>query len=254
MLETAFSSPKASATRTRRRTCVKPWLHGSSGLLVDPLGFDAGDSNLYRYVSNKPTIAIDPRGLEWVNSGVGIALTYGGGFPFTEFGVRHFHSFLVIDGKGYGRIEVNTNAIGTAKIRNGDEFTVYPNDKKRSEIYNKYMDRNTGPGIFGRITRARELEEAGFMATKDSPYYSVVYDFYIDDSLYDPKEFKKAIREYIKAEVKDPGNYIVVIRDCDTFVDDGISYALSKSDIGSWWDHLWTSWRWNGLGDFILKK
>src|SRR5262249_31312453 len=29
----------------------------------DPLGFDAGDSNLYRYVNNQPTLATDPSGL-----------------------------------------------------------------------------------------------------------------------------------------------------------------------------------------------
>src|ERR1019366_3426819 len=32
----------------------------------DPLGFDAGDSNLYRYVNNGPTDAADPSGLELV--------------------------------------------------------------------------------------------------------------------------------------------------------------------------------------------
>jgi RHS repeat-associated protein len=30
----------------------------------DPLGFDAGDSNLYRYVTNRPTGATDPSGLQ----------------------------------------------------------------------------------------------------------------------------------------------------------------------------------------------
>ncbi len=30
----------------------------------DPLGFDAGDSNLYRYAANAPTIATDPSGLD----------------------------------------------------------------------------------------------------------------------------------------------------------------------------------------------
>jgi len=30
----------------------------------DPMGFDAGDSNLYRYVNNKPTQATDPSGLD----------------------------------------------------------------------------------------------------------------------------------------------------------------------------------------------
>jgi hypothetical protein len=39
-------------------------LGGPSALLVDPLGFEAGDSNLYRYVNNGPTGAIDPSGDE----------------------------------------------------------------------------------------------------------------------------------------------------------------------------------------------
>lgn len=30
----------------------------------DPIGFDAGDSNLYRYVDNSPTNAVDPSGLK----------------------------------------------------------------------------------------------------------------------------------------------------------------------------------------------
>src|SRR5205807_6504709 len=32
-------------------------------LSQDPLGFDAGDSNLYRYVKNRPMVASDPAGL-----------------------------------------------------------------------------------------------------------------------------------------------------------------------------------------------
>ncbi len=30
----------------------------------DPVGFDAGDANLYRYAGNDPTDAIDPEGLQ----------------------------------------------------------------------------------------------------------------------------------------------------------------------------------------------
>jgi RHS repeat-associated protein len=41
------------------------WYDSFSGRWIsqDPLGFDAGDSNLYRYVNNGPTGAIDPSGL-----------------------------------------------------------------------------------------------------------------------------------------------------------------------------------------------
>jgi hypothetical protein len=40
-------------------------------LTQDPIGFDAGDVTLYRYVGNDPTNAIDPSGLKRVPSGNG---------------------------------------------------------------------------------------------------------------------------------------------------------------------------------------
>jgi RHS repeat-associated protein len=43
------------------------WYDASTGrwLSEDPLGFDAGDANLYRYVGNGPVNGVDPRGLWW---------------------------------------------------------------------------------------------------------------------------------------------------------------------------------------------
>jgi hypothetical protein len=38
--------------------------YDAAAYFVDPLGFDAGDSNLYRYVNNAPTNATDPSGLQ----------------------------------------------------------------------------------------------------------------------------------------------------------------------------------------------
>ena len=46
------------------RGCAEAWFKGAAALLDDPLGFDAGDSNLYRYVHNAPTNATDPSGLD----------------------------------------------------------------------------------------------------------------------------------------------------------------------------------------------
>ena len=42
------------------------WYDPSTGRWIsqDPMGFDAGDSNLYRYVANEPTLTIDASGLQ----------------------------------------------------------------------------------------------------------------------------------------------------------------------------------------------
>jgi hypothetical protein len=55
-----------AVNREMHRACGVFQYDAVSALLVDPLGFDAGDSNLYRYVNNAPTNATDPSGLqEW---------------------------------------------------------------------------------------------------------------------------------------------------------------------------------------------
>ncbi len=50
-------------------------------LSVDPIGFAAGDPNLYRYVGNGPADSVDPSGLQQIGVGIGIgdALT-----PYAE--------------------------------------------------------------------------------------------------------------------------------------------------------------------------
>src|SRR5438477_535456 len=38
--------------------------HTNRWMSPDPMGFAAGDSNLYRYVNNRPTVAVDPSGMQ----------------------------------------------------------------------------------------------------------------------------------------------------------------------------------------------
>jgi RHS repeat-associated protein len=49
------------------------WYHSQSGQWIseDPLGFEAGDANLRRYVSNRVTSGTDPTGLFTVGAGIG---------------------------------------------------------------------------------------------------------------------------------------------------------------------------------------
>jgi RHS repeat-associated protein len=47
------------------------WYDPSSGRFIsqDPIGFSAGDVNLYRYVGNAPGDGVDPEGEKWVDTG-----------------------------------------------------------------------------------------------------------------------------------------------------------------------------------------
>jgi hypothetical protein len=47
-------------------------------ILRDPMGFAAGDANLYRYVGNAPTNVTDPTGLDaWTRIGGGLQFVFG---------------------------------------------------------------------------------------------------------------------------------------------------------------------------------
>jgi RHS repeat-associated protein len=66
------------------------WYDSFSGRWIsqDPLGFDARDSNLYRYVNNGPTIATDPTGLDFIavgNRAVSGSLDKGGHYSLAYF-------------------------------------------------------------------------------------------------------------------------------------------------------------------------
>ncbi len=63
----------AQAYKTRRLSNLRPWRDNLNRwydpnvgrwISKDPIGFEAGDANLYRYVGNGPTNATDPSGLE----------------------------------------------------------------------------------------------------------------------------------------------------------------------------------------------
>jgi uncharacterized protein RhaS with RHS repeats len=51
-------------------------------LSEDPVGFAVGDTNLYRYVGNAPTMYIDPTGLDWLDSAANWAAGWGDTLSF----------------------------------------------------------------------------------------------------------------------------------------------------------------------------
>ncbi len=62
MAPTAEVKEQEVAASEMDLTCAA--LRFAATLIQSPLGFNAGDANLYRYVSNNPTNATDPSGLE----------------------------------------------------------------------------------------------------------------------------------------------------------------------------------------------
>jgi RHS repeat-associated protein len=75
---------------------------------VDPMGFGAGDTNLYRYVGNSSTNATDPSGM-WLNFAVGAAI--GGGL---DLGVQLWQNGGDLSNINWGSVGVSTltGAIG----------------------------------------------------------------------------------------------------------------------------------------------
>jgi len=51
-------------------------------LSEDPIGFNSGDFNFYRYVKNKPINFVDPRGLFLSRFAIGFIIAGGGALEF----------------------------------------------------------------------------------------------------------------------------------------------------------------------------
>ena len=195
---------RPSDTLTGLQNNGERWYNPGIGrwMSQDPIGFAGGDSNLTRYVGNSPTNFTDPTGL--ADTGIGIGRGYEKGSPI--FSVWPFHNFIVIDGVGYGRVARNEgDYFGPGKIC-GVELSNYPQ-----------VDPSTLP---------------------NGKFYSVVTP-YDPGPGYDPDKFKQALLDYVKQNQASPGDFNILFRNCDDFVNNALVYARGKSAIpppggGSW--------------------
>jgi RHS repeat-associated protein len=86
---------------------------------VDPMGFGAGDTNLYRYVGNNSTNATDPSG-EWINFAIGAVI--GGGL---DLGMQLWENRGTDKGIDLTRLAISTisgaigSGIGGALLKQG---------------------------------------------------------------------------------------------------------------------------------------
>ncbi len=75
----------------KRRSCTRLGI-----ISKDPIGFAAGDANLYRYVGNQPTSRVDPSGLSWIDK---IAKGIDGGWLILKSGKTLRLSYSQFAGK-----------------------------------------------------------------------------------------------------------------------------------------------------------
>jgi RHS repeat-associated protein len=147
----------------------------------DPLGFDAGDSNLYRYVSNQPAVETDPSGLDTIVEDIdgGVRWVQGdykdGKLP-PSFRIGKF-----IDSKhvriGDSVVDVNTlnQMASDFKVNAQDSYSKFWNqlsDFQRNMVVEFYLAFAANNRGFSRDFDAAKLR--GFVAKRLDPNHKNV--------------------------------------------------------------------------------
>jgi RHS repeat-associated protein len=101
------------------------WYDPASGRWIsqDPIGFRAGDANLYRYVGNRPTTYTDPSGLRgWEIGGLTPGQwTYATGVLFYEWGANGCRAVHGIASGSAGR-SMGERAVAMSQNQSGQQF------------------------------------------------------------------------------------------------------------------------------------
>lgn len=180
---------------TELQNNINRWYNPKLGkwLSEDPIGFEGGDTNIYRYVGSNVITQTDPDGLKAVKTGVQYCKAYlKGDLPF---GVISTHWFIKIDGIGYGKYEKDLNAFGVGEIRDQDHVTYPTVDPATLEV---------------------------------GEPYSVCEDFMIDSDCYDLKSFRQEVFNLVRFPA---GDYAIMWDDCQTWAGNIIENALKNSRI-----------------------
>jgi RHS repeat-associated protein len=110
---------------TRLQNNLNRWYDSSTGRWIsqDPIGFAAGDTNLYRYVGNGPTMATDPNGLRgWEIGGLTPGQwTYATGVLFYEWGANGYRAGQGLVTGEAGR-HMGNRAVAMSQNQSGNKF------------------------------------------------------------------------------------------------------------------------------------
>ena len=156
------------------------WYDPQTGrwLSQDPIGFAAGDENLYRYVGNGPTNATDPSGLQgvghhWVPMNVALKLLEHNIITLDEY--KYFLGMSSGDCNHRGSHPTYDAAVEN-EVRKWKSLP-----KKKSLTIDQFLDRiREGQGVDGK--RVSEIDS--FLETKIRPYFPKGSD---GKYIYDPK-------------------------------------------------------------------
>jgi hypothetical protein len=147
MVKTAIAAAMGVGKWGKASELRRTLLGGPSALLVDPLGFDAGDSNLYRYVNNGPVSGKDPSGFQeqtdWLFQEVSKAIRYTA------------NSIFIARGMKVGLLEMDTIQIPnrTYEVGKFEQFAWTTkwriSDRKKSGFVIQHVIREIDSGKFG---------------------------------------------------------------------------------------------------------
>lgn len=159
----------------------QPWPEHASDRFIDPLGFDAGDSNLYRYVNNRPVQATDPSGLQQVFPKID-----GGSLEFSPSSPAFRIELKIKNGPNVIPVPVDGIEIKASK---------FALDFKR-QLGNEVVSVIGGYGtqVIGKYQPAKNSDSAYYFA-QFAAKKTYVYKF---NDAKDPKKWKQ-----VKADSKD---------------------------------------------------
>ncbi|MCI0642633.1 MAG: hypothetical protein L0Y70_26435 [Gemmataceae bacterium] len=136
---TRMSSPAESSPR------VADWIVRLFGNRK-PLGFSAGDSNLYRYVANSPVIHTDPSGLDFP-AGVTDAIARDwlrnrlreiNGQPNGRWSAPEIYALLGLDEDAFR--EGRRGCVGLANVRLGTRYMSFPIFNNQSTVFRTFAE------------------------------------------------------------------------------------------------------------------
>ncbi|GIW96784.1 MAG: hypothetical protein KatS3mg111_0117 [Pirellulaceae bacterium] len=225
-------------------------------LSQDPIGFNAGDANLYRYVANRPTNAIDPSGL--------VEEFPAQKRPISPTDLRELMNILPkLPGEKLGdylnslgfelSINVPSTVIGPVGQVSGTGVCTGLGYQKGSVLFNLWVRSihgflvidDKGYGAFEKDLnsigemriRSDDLETYPTLPPSPSkvvpPFYSVLGEIVVDPTEHDVDKFRAAIEAYIQAEIAASGSktYVVGVYDCFWWTSAGLEQALKASRI-----------------------